>query len=223
MATTVLGVLAASSLLALALSARLRVIIATPIIRLADAATAVSATKDYGVRARKFSHDELGLLVDGFNEMLEGIQRRDVELREALVAREEALRRRKTRATRCALRWPASAMRWFRRMREGRIVFANPVAQSLIGWPETEMAGKPLDEVLRLIHEETRGALESPVRRAAGRTCIVALADHAVLVARDGTEVPIDDSAAPIRNDRGEVTGVVLIFRDITERRTRRT
>jgi nitrogen fixation/metabolism regulation signal transduction histidine kinase len=88
----VLAVLLASSLVAYLLATRLRGTIATPVSQLADAATSVSQTKDYSIRARKLSGDELGLLVDAFNEMLAGIQFRDEELRNALLSREDALR-----------------------------------------------------------------------------------------------------------------------------------
>jgi PAS domain S-box-containing protein len=90
--STVLGVLLASSALALLLSARLRAIIATPISQLVRATTSVSQTGDYSIRAQRFSNDELGLLVDRFNEMLAGIQSRDNDLKKALIDRETALR-----------------------------------------------------------------------------------------------------------------------------------
>ena len=90
--TTVLGVLLASSLLALLLSSRLRSIIATPVAQLVQATTSVAETNDYSIRARKLSGDELGVLVDRFNEMLAGIQSRDDTLTKALQDREEALR-----------------------------------------------------------------------------------------------------------------------------------
>jgi PAS domain S-box-containing protein len=90
--TTVLGVLAAASLLAFILSAKLRDVIATPVSELAEATTLVSETGDYGIRAEKLSGDELGLLVDRFNEMLAGIQSRDNALKKALTEREAAFR-----------------------------------------------------------------------------------------------------------------------------------
>ena len=99
------------------------------------------------------------------------------------------------------------------------MVFANPVACGLMRWPENEIAGRKLDEVLHLVNENTRAPVESPVNRALREGTIVGLANHTMLIARDGTEVPIDDSAAPIRSHRGDLIGVVLIFRDITERR----
>ena len=102
---------------------------------------------------------------------------------------------------------------------EGRVTFLNPVAQSLTGWTQEEAAGQPLDSVFRIINEESRQPVESPTVRALREGVVVGLANHSLLIAKDGTERPIDDSAAPIRNDKGEVAGVVLVFRDISERR----
>jgi two-component system CheB/CheR fusion protein len=102
---------------------------------------------------------------------------------------------------------------------EGRVTFLNPVAESLTGWTLQEAVGQPLDSVFRIINEESRQPVESPTVRALREGRICKLASHSLLVARDGTERPLDDSAAPISNDKGEVAGVVLVFRDITERR----
>jgi PAS domain S-box-containing protein len=99
------------------------------------------------------------------------------------------------------------------------ITFMNPVAESLTGWSQDEAAGKGLEQVFRIVNEETRKTVESPTTRALREGVVVGLANHTLLIAKDGSERPIDDSAAPIRNDEGQVAGVVLVFRDITERR----
>jgi PAS domain S-box-containing protein len=101
----------------------------------------------------------------------------------------------------------------------GGVTFLNPVAQSLTGWALEEAAGQPLDSVFRIINEESRQPVESPTVRALREGVVVGLANHSLLVAKDGTVRPVDDSGAPIRNDEGEVAGVVLVFRDISERR----
>jgi PAS domain S-box-containing protein len=101
----------------------------------------------------------------------------------------------------------------------GVVTFVNPVAQSLTGWTQDEAAGQPLDRVFRIVNEESRQPVESPTVRALKEGVVVGLANHSLLIAKDGTERPIDDSAAPIRNEQGEVAGVVLVFRDISERR----
>jgi PAS domain S-box-containing protein len=95
----------------------------------------------------------------------------------------------------------------------------NPVAQALTGCTQDEAAGVPLDRVFRIINESTRKPVESPVARSLREGVAVGLANHSVLIAKDGTERPIDDSASPIRNAKGEVAGCVLVFRDVSERK----
>jgi PAS domain S-box-containing protein len=101
----------------------------------------------------------------------------------------------------------------------GRVAFLNTVAQSLTGWTQQEAEGQRLEIVFPLIHEVTRRPLAHPVANVVGAGAIANLGDHAVLVARDGTERPIDDSAAPIKDGGGDVTGMLLTFRDVSERR----
>jgi len=102
---------------------------------------------------------------------------------------------------------------------DGGVTFLNLVAQSLTGWTLEEAAGQPLDSIFRIINEESRQPVESPTVRALREGVVVGLANHSLLIAKDGTERPIDYSAAPICNEKGEVAGVVLVFRDISERR----
>ena len=102
---------------------------------------------------------------------------------------------------------------------KGCVTFLNPVAQSLTGWTQEGAAGVPLESVFKIINEETRRTVENAATRALREGVVVGLANHTLLIAKDGTERPIDDSAAPIRNASGEVAGVVLVFRDTTERR----
>ena len=102
----------------------------------------------------------------------------------------------------------------------GSITFLNAVAQSLTGWTQAEAAGVHLEVVVRMINEESRKPIENPAARAL-REGIDRRSSQftALLIAKDGTERPIEDSAAPIRNEAGEIAGVVLVFRDCTERR----
>jgi PAS domain S-box-containing protein len=102
---------------------------------------------------------------------------------------------------------------------EGRITFMNPVAQAVTGWRQEEAAGLALETVFNIVNEETRRTVENPAVKALREGVVVGLANHTLLISKDGTERPIDDSAAPIRNAKGEVAGVVLVFRDISERR----
>jgi PAS domain S-box-containing protein len=101
----------------------------------------------------------------------------------------------------------------------GAVTFLNPAAQALTGWGSQEAAGQPLEKVFRILNEETRQPVENPVHKVLRQGVTVGLANHTVLIARDGREVPIDDSGAPIRGEEGTVAGVVLVFRDVTEAR----
>ncbi len=102
---------------------------------------------------------------------------------------------------------------------QGRITGLNAVAESLTGWKTEEAAGLPLETVFRIVNEQTRRPVENPAARTLREGIIVGLANHTVLIAKDGTERPIDDSAAPIRCKKGEIVGCVLVFRDVTQRR----
>jgi PAS domain S-box-containing protein len=102
---------------------------------------------------------------------------------------------------------------------KGRVSFMNQVAESLTGWKQEEASGRPLEEVFDIVNERTRGSVENPALRAIREGVIVGLANHTVLIGKNGTETPIDDSGSPIRDPEGNTLGAVLIFRDITERK----
>lgn len=102
---------------------------------------------------------------------------------------------------------------------KGFIVFMNPVAVQLTGWSAEDAQGRDCREVFRIINESTRQETESPVDKVMRDGRIAGLANHTILIAKDGTEHSIDDSGSPIRDKEERLTGVVLIFRDITSRR----
>jgi two-component system cell cycle sensor histidine kinase/response regulator CckA len=102
---------------------------------------------------------------------------------------------------------------------EGLITHINPVAEQLTGWSESEALGRPLKQVFHIINEETRAEVENPVERVLREGAVVGLANHTLLIARDGTERPVADIGAPIRGEKREISGVVLVFRDQTEDR----
>lgn len=101
----------------------------------------------------------------------------------------------------------------------GRVVFMNAVAEQLTGWTHAEAAGLPLADIFKIVNESTRLPVQSPVEKVLRHGGIVGLANHTILIAKNGAEHPIDDSASPIRDRSGRLVGVVLVFRDVTERR----
>ena len=102
---------------------------------------------------------------------------------------------------------------------KGIVTFMNPVAQSLTDWRLEEAMGRPLADVFNIINEETRKEVENPAVRVLMEGRVVGLANHTLLIAKGGREIPIDDSGAPIVNEKGDIIGVVLVFRDIGEKR----
>jgi len=101
----------------------------------------------------------------------------------------------------------------------GRVTFVNPVAEVLTGWPTAEALGRDFRDVMRLVNEQTGRPAENPVERVLRDGVVVGLANHTVLVARDGTSRPIDDSGAPIHDEDGRLFGTVIVFHDISQRR----
>ncbi len=102
---------------------------------------------------------------------------------------------------------------------EGRVTIMNPAAEALTGWSHKDALNRPLDGVFRIINEITRKPAENPAKRVLREGKVVALANHTSLIDRHGTERPIADSGAPIRNAEGEIIGVVVVFRDQTAER----
>ena len=100
---------------------------------------------------------------------------------------------------------------------QGLVTFMNPVAEALTCWKQEEVLGSNLSQVFQTINEITREVVESPVALALREGATVGLENHTLLITKDGTEIPIDDSAAPIRNEDGSIIGAVLVFHDVTE------
>src|ERR1700737_2632401 len=101
----------------------------------------------------------------------------------------------------------------------GAVSFMNRVAESLTGWTQAEAAGTSMDLVFDIVNKETRRPVENPVKKVLREGKVVGLADHTILLSKNGKEFDIEDSAAPILADTGEALGVVLVFRDITEKK----
>ncbi len=101
----------------------------------------------------------------------------------------------------------------------GTVLSMNTVAQALTGWPESEAIGRQLQAVFNIVNEDDRQPADDPSRHAIREGRVVGLTNHTVLISRDGKETPIDDSAAPIRDNQGRVRGAIVVFRDILQRR----
>ena len=103
---------------------------------------------------------------------------------------------------------------------QGNIKYFNPVAERLTGWLSKEAEGRPISEVFIIINESTRKSVKTPVVEALEKGVAVGLANHTILIARDGTEYGIEDSTAPIRNRQGKTIGAVIVFHDVTQSRS---
>jgi PAS domain S-box-containing protein len=102
---------------------------------------------------------------------------------------------------------------------EGKITFMNPVAETLTGWTLQESMDKPVSEIFHIINERTRQKVESPVDKVLNLGLVCGLANHTILIRKDGSSIAIDDSGAPVKTRDGQTKGVVLVFRDITDRK----
>ncbi len=102
--------------------------------------------------------------------------------------------------------------------KNGLITFMNVIAEDLTGWKMEDARNKKLTDIFRIINKDTRKTVENPAARVMLEGTVVGLANHTLLISKDGTEIPIDDSAAPIKDERGNIIGVILVFRDVTER-----
>ncbi len=101
----------------------------------------------------------------------------------------------------------------------GRVTYLNPAAEGLTGWSQAEAQGEKLGAIFRIVNEQTRRPVEDSVKKVLREGQVVGLANHTILIARDGSERPIDNRAAPIMDERAQLQGVILVFRDIGERR----
>ncbi|PWU20128.1 MAG: hypothetical protein C5B50_04735 [Verrucomicrobia bacterium] len=135
------------------------------------------------------------------------------DITDLVAAREALLREKQLLATTLASIGDAVIMT----DENGRVTFVNQEAERLTGWTNAEALNHPLAEVFHIINEETRAKVENPVEKVLRLGAVVGLANHTILIAKGGREIPIDDSAAPIREPSGPMFGIVLVFRDFTQ------
>lgn len=168
---------------------------------------------DLSTRIRPVSETaELDQLAIAFNDMAATLQEREAAQKQA-----EATIHEQREFLRVTLTSIGDAV--LATDTDSRVTFMNPIAEMVTGWTRDEAAGRPLSEIFPIINEATRKPVENPAARVLREGAIVGLGNHTLLVRRDGSEIPIDDSGAPIRDDTGRLDGVVLVFRDVTDRR----
>lgn len=168
---------------------------------------------DYSIKAGK--KDEVEDISRSFNQMTTNLK--------AVTASKSELERSQTLLRESEERWATTLASIGDAViatdLSGKIDFMNGVAEELTGWKLTEASGKPLSQVFNIVNEQSRLRAEDPVAKVLEKGLVVGLANHTILIRKDGTDIPIDDSGAPIADKEGKITGVVLVFRDITERK----
>ncbi len=175
-----------------------------PLTATADAMVALSIKNQIPQPLAVSSQDEIGRLTGGFNRLVE-----------TWIQREGALRKSEQNL---AITLNSIGDAVIATDPQGRVTSMNPAAERLCGWPLAEAAGRPLSEVFFIVNASTRQAVADPVQLVIAHGRVVELANHTLLLARNGWEHQIADSAAPIRNARGDIVGVVLVFSDVTEK-----
>lgn len=186
----------------------------------AGAAVIGSGNLDFKIKEKK--NDEIGDLSRAFNRMIANLK--DVTASKSELEREIAERKKAEEELRQQREWLRVTLSSIGDAviasdTIGRITFLNSVAVTLTGWQSEEALGLPIQSVFRIINEKTREPAEDLVARVLHEKRVVVLANDTALVTKDGRELPIEDSAAPIKNSAGNAIGVVLVFHDVTERR----
>ena len=187
-----------------------------------QAGTAVIGSSNLDFVIQEKRNDEIGELSRAFNQMT--INLKAVTASKAELEREVTQRKRAEEDLRRQREWLSVTLSSIGDAviasdTEGRITFLNSVAVTLTGWKADEALGQSIGGVFRIINEKTRAPAEDLVARVLNEKRVVALANDTALVTKDGREVPIEDSAAPIKDSAGNLIGVVLVFHDVTERR----
>ncbi|MCP4338389.1 MAG: response regulator [Desulfobulbaceae bacterium] len=188
-----------------------------PIIELSKAALILGRGVQEGAGQLETGHDEIDVLTTTFANMELEIQQQIEDLNREINERQKAERQLSEHEEDLRVTLNSIGDAVIATDIKGRITRMNPIAEALTGWPLLEACTQPLNTVFHVINALTRSQAENPVEKVLETGEIVGLANHTVLIAKDGTERQIADSGAPIKNDQGQIIGVVLVFRDVTE------
>jgi len=183
--------------------------IATPIFNLIDVTKKIGAG-NLDAQIDVTSNDEIKVLADAFNTMVN-------QLKFSRAEREQALSNLQEREQDLAITLNSIGDAVIATDAKGNVTRMNPVAETLTGWSLDESIGLPLKIIFPIVNASTREPIDNPVERVLSTGEIVYLSNHTTLIAKNGTEYQIADSAAPISNDKNEILGMVLVFNDVTE------
>jgi PAS domain S-box-containing protein len=161
----------------------------------------------------------ISLLCEGLHRASRRVEQRQRLLKQEIAERRKAELAEQEQAERLRVTLASIGDAVITTDSQGLINYLNGVAESLTGWTLNEARGQSIESIFKIINEKTRAAVENPVKRVLREGVVVGLANHTILISRNGAERPIDDSAAPIRDKHSDLVGVVMIFRDVTERR----
>lgn len=171
---------------------------------------------DLTARANPSKYIEVGRLAESFNETADTLYRLIYNLESEVKVRTYELFDEKERFRTTLLSVGDGVIATDKK---GLITVMNPIAENLTGWSLSEAKGKNFVDVFRIINEQTREICEDPVRKVLDTGGIVELANHTVLISKNGQEIPIEDSAGPIKDQSGKTTGVVIVFRDFSDKK----
>ena len=209
---SIIGLMIIIALIAFYFANRLQRLISDPILELANVVKDITYEQDYSFRIKKKGNDEIGVLYDAFNNMVDNISKRRKERDHALKALFEEKE------------WAQVTLQSIgdgviTTDINGNIQFLNSAAEQLTGWKVKETAGKSLDEIFNTYNEVTNSPTENSVTQCLREKRTIELSNHTVLIQKNGEQIAIKDSAAPIRNQDNEIIGVVLVFHDVTAAR----
>jgi len=206
----VLSMVVLATIVAYFLANKLQAIISNPILDLATMARKISVDADYTVRLAQGNNDEIGMLYRSFNDMLEQIYNRQLARDKA----EQALSEREKNLV-VTLNSIGDAV--IATDVHGNVTRMNPVAEQLTGWSFEDAHNQSLKTIFPIVNASTREVIENPVDKVIASGETVFLSNHTTLIAKDGEERQIADSAAPIKSDSDTILGMILVFNDVTE------